>query len=282
MGNLTCPAGIKLISGDVANQPELSKVPPFCIDEHEVTNAEYDHYETAKSGSEFELFELIASRGFATRIVVAQSSDASALRRQGGHLMMKDSTVTSVEIKDVTPSNRSKPEPPFDGPNHPAIYVNWYGAWAYCQAQGGDLPMGDQWEKAARGPQGYEYGTRSGQLNHEEAQYDVDATAAVASYPSNGYGVYDMTGNVREWTLEYEEVYFDGLLRGLRGGSWGDNIPPTVSPSSFDEDPYDGNYVAPPFDPTYMAASYPYKDSAGDQSEEIGFRCVRAPQRSRK
>ncbi|MBI2340880.1 MAG: SUMF1/EgtB/PvdO family nonheme iron enzyme [Deltaproteobacteria bacterium] len=150
-------------------------------------------------------------------------------------LINTDSSVTGVEVKDVVPSNERTEllaqYPEFAGPNQPAVFVTWPEAKAYCEAQGKRLPTGEEWERAARGPQGYEYGTHSGTLNHQEAQYCsvseavhatnesdvVHAAVDVKSFQPNGYGVYDMTGNVWEWTLE---DYQEHGTKGFRGGSW--------------------------------------------------------------
>ena len=260
MANLTCPAGTKLISGNVAGYPDLNDEPPFCIDETEATNAQYDSYEAAKSGAKF---ELIASHGSATS-VVARGDDAATLRRQGGQLITNDSTVTGVEVKSVVPSTERTDllvgYPAFAGPNQPAVFVDWHGAKAYCEAKGGTLPTGDQWEKAARGPQGYDYGTESGTLNHQEAQYwndsdFVHATVDVKSFPPNGFGVYNMTGNVWEWTLDGYSQY---AAKGLRGGSWLNGFPDV------------------------LAASLRYNDFPEIRDDDFGFRCAVSPQDSKK
>ena len=237
MAGLTCPAGMKLISGDVANYPKLSDEAPFCIDETEVSNAQYDRYDAAKSGAGF---ELIASYGSATS-VVARGDDAATLRRQGGQLITNDSTVTGVEVQSVVPSTERTEllalarKPAFAGPNQPAVFVDWNEANTYCEAKGGTLPTGDQWEKAARGPQGYEYGTHSGELRKDEANYDSDVTVDVNSYSANGYGVKNMTGNVWEWTLEDHPQY---RTKSLPGGS------PIVG-----QWPLDWNFAPPAFRP---------------------------------
>jgi formylglycine-generating enzyme required for sulfatase activity len=117
--------------------------------------------------------------------------------------------------KDMSPKE-------FDRPNQPVVDVSWFHAFEYCIANGLFLPSDDQWEYAARGPEGREYGTRSGRLTREEAHYDSDATADVSSYPPNGFGLQDMTGNVWEWTAINPTQRYP---YGLRGGSWGDDDP---------------------------------------------------------
>ncbi len=154
--------------------------------------------------------------------------------------------------KDVSQDMSSEK---FDRSNQPVVNVSWFHAFEYCVANGLFLPSDDQWEYAARGPEGHEYGTRSGRLTREEAHYGSNATADVGSYPPNGFGLSDMTGNVWEWTARnpsHEYPY------GLRGGSW-----------LFD-------------DPEILRAAF--RDNVGrgpvDRAVVVGFR-VGAPQDSK-
>jgi formylglycine-generating enzyme required for sulfatase activity len=90
--------------------------------------------------------------------------------------------------------------------NHPVVNVNWYAASAYCRAQGKRLPAEAEWEYASRGgltaplfPWGDE------PANPERANYSaakLHTTSPVGSHPPNGYGIYDMAGNVWEFTAD--------------------------------------------------------------------------------
>lgn len=97
--------------------------------------------------------------------------------------------------------------PPPDRMDCPMIGVTWYQAVEYCawlSQQTGrrySLPTEAQWEKAARGPAGtlFPWGDewQDGRSNPNPAQI-----SAVGHYPAqNEYNVYDMVGNVREWTI---------------------------------------------------------------------------------
>ena len=95
--------------------------------------------------------------------------------------------------------------------NHPVGNVNWYAAMAYAQWVGKRLPTEAEWEKAARGclaGQEYPWGN---DIDPTMANYNakLDYTTPVGSYAPNGYGLYDIAGNVREWCVdEYDEDFY--------------------------------------------------------------------------
>ena len=111
--------------------------------------------------------------------------------------------------------------------NVPVVYITWNDANEYCKAKGKRLPTEQEWEYAARGPNGnaYPWGNDwiSGRSNTNEAgreAMDIGLFNEV-SY----FGVHDMLGNVQEWTASSYRAYpgggsgqtFNETFRVVRG-----------------------------------------------------------------
>lgn len=99
--------------------------------------------------------------------------------------------------------------------DHPIAEVNWSGAKAFCQWRGARLPTEAEWEKATRGGlegQVYPWGNESPVCDfgiENGAQYwgcGFYDTVVIGSFEANGYGLYDMAGNVWEWVEDWYAV----------------------------------------------------------------------------
>jgi formylglycine-generating enzyme required for sulfatase activity len=117
--------------------------------------------------------------------------------------------------------------------NHPVHSISWFEAVMYAEWAGKRLPTEAEWEKAARGTdeRRWPWGNRFSEANAlvwDRGEFSM--TAAVDAHPGGAspYGVYEMAGNVEEWTADWYDAYpgsnyhsnaFGKKFKVLRGGS---------------------------------------------------------------
>ena len=136
-------------------------------------------------------------------------------------------------ILDVYLIDWSGTDYPVGKADHPVVYVTWYAAMAYAKWAGKRLPTEAEWEYAARGGLAGKRYPRGDTITPADANYDdhvgdtnfgdiVGDTTPVGQYPANGYGLYDMAGNVWEWCLDKYDADFyavsDNSRNPIAGG----------------------------------------------------------------
>jgi formylglycine-generating enzyme required for sulfatase activity len=112
-----------------------------------------------------------------------------------------------------------------DRANHPMNCVDWSQASVYCHAVGKRLPTEEEWEYASRaGAEERAYPWGSAEPAQQLCWSGItkrDGTCPVRSFPPGAYGLYDMAGNVSEWTSS-PSAADQRDTRVYRGGGWSD------------------------------------------------------------
>lgn len=198
----------------------------FWIDEHAVTNAQFRRFVAATG------YKTIAERPVDWEEIRKQSPPGTP--KPPDEMLLPGSLVFTppahqVDLRDLsnwwtwtTGANWQHPQGPVSTNERqddlPVVHVAWEDAVAFCRWEGKVLPSEAQWEYAARGglegkrfPWGDEFrpdgkfmaNTYTGEFPVKDTGEDgFTRPAPVKSFPPNGYGLYDMGGNVWNWTAD--------------------------------------------------------------------------------
>lgn len=189
--------------------------------------------------------------------------------------------VTNAQYKAFANAMGHRPPKHWDGntfppgkADHPVVYVDWFEANEYCHWVGKRLPTEEEWEKAARGTDGrtFPWGNtfdpmKANTPQHWLALNRVADTTPVGSFADgkSPYGLYDMAGNVYEWTSSWynpypnnriSNVHYGEKNKVVRGGSWYDCLS------------YGCGLSAPTFNRSRFAPAI--------RNKSFGFRCAKS------
>lgn len=303
-GMILIPAGTFWMGSDDPRFPDAAPLhqvhlDSFWMDRTDVTNAEFDKF--------------VAATGYVT--VAEKKPDPVTMPGVPPELLVAGAVVFTkptgpVPLDDpsqwwryVPGANWRHPEGPSTDvrgkENHPVVDIAWEDAVAYTKWAGKRLPTEAEWEYAARGgldrkrfvwgdefkPGGkFMANTFQGNFpDNNTAEDGFRGTSPVGSFPPNGYGLYDMAGNVWQWCSDW---YRDDYYVSLKSAG-GNGVP--INPKGPDRsyDPAEplvakrvmkgGSYLCTD---QYCGRFMPGSRGKGDPYtplNHVGFRCVESP-----
>ena len=220
-GNMIWVPGGSFLMGSNNFYPEERPVRPesvrgFWMDPHPVTNAEFRQFVAATGYISFSE-RLPDSAAYPNADPSLLVPGSLVFRKPRGPVGLRDYRAWWEYAPGADWQHPEGPDSTLDGrDDYPVVHVAYEDACAYADWAGKALPIESEWEFAARGglegatyawgeefaPEGRAMAnTWQGRFPWENLKVDgYEGTSPVGAFPANGYGLYDMIGNVWEWT----------------------------------------------------------------------------------
>ena len=308
LGMVQIPAGTFMMGGDnsQASEDEYPKhkvqIDAFLIDATEVTNAQFKKFinatgyiTIAEKKPSWEDLKKTVPAGTPKppdSVLVAASL---VFKQTSQEVNLNDYSQWWSWVKGADWKHPQGPESNIDGKdNYPVVQVSWFDAVAYCKWAGKRLPTEAEWEWAARGglinniyPWGNEgvntgvpkANTWEGKFPYLNEQKDgFLKVAPVKSFKPNGYGLYDMAGNVWEWCNDWFNAGYYKSIANIT------SVNPQGSSKSYDpQEPYaqkrslrGGSFLCNDAYCSGYRNARRMKSSPDTGLEHTGFRCVKS------
>ncbi len=261
-----------------------TQVTGFWIDRHEITNSEFARFVSVTG------HVTIAEKPVDPEVYGVPVDQIPEFMLLPGSAMFAAPDVPSVRYGDwwqyEPGANWRKPYGP-DGPdaapNEPVVHLGWVDMDAYAKWRGGRLPTEAEWEyaaladgpKTATQPSGNEANTWQGvfPVNNERKDGYIDI-APVGCFEPNGFGLYDMIGNVWEMTSDLYRPRHDPGSRNDPAGPSENAAYDPLNPGIISRVVKGGSYLcAPNYCQRYRPAARQGRDP-GLGASNVGFRLV--------
>jgi formylglycine-generating enzyme len=294
-GMVWIPGGRFWMGADDSSMPDAEpvhqvRVSGFWMDRSEVTNRQFAQFVAAtgyKTGAE-RVPDAKEIPGAPAESLVPGSI---VFTPPAGRVSLENPLVWWRYVAGADWRHPEGPESSIEGKdNHPVVHISWSDATAYAKWAGKRLPTEAEWEYAARGGNArsrYVWGDEflpgkkwqaniwQGHFPEQNSGDDGHArTAPVGSYPANGFGLVDMSGNVWEWCADWYRPEYDKAAV--------DN--PSGPTSSFDPNEpgipkrvqRGGSFLCSDQYCTRYLPGARGKGEPGSGASHVGFRCVRS------